>query len=422
MLMFMIVALIALLLLRVPLPFALLIPSLVYFLFEGATSGSVFAQQAISGVDNFVLIAVPLFILMGNIVANTRISDRMFDGVTAAVGRVPGSLGYVNILASFGFSWMSGAALGDVAANGRVQYQAMIKRGYDQKFTLGLTGASALVSPVLPPSIPAIVLAVTASLPVSGLFAAGVVPGLLIVIVLAISVWLYARRHPNLGDETMSIRDRMRRILTGLPALGAGVVVVGGIFSGFMTPTEAAAAGVFYMCSLGLVFRDLTWSNLKSILGSTVESIGSVIFLMGPSALFAWVLAREQAAMYVSEVVTTITQNPVIFLLLVSVVLLIVGAIIDPTAGIIIMAPVFFPVAMQLGVDPFQLGTVMILNLMIGLLTPPVGLVLFVLSNVTGTSIGTNYRAVVPFYIPLLLVLLLLILFPPLTTWLPSLT
>ncbi|MDI2098923.1 TRAP transporter large permease [Ruicaihuangia caeni] len=421
MLLMMVGVLVVLLFLRVPVAFSLLMPSLIYFTIEGRTAINVLVQQTIAGVNSFPLLAVPLFILLGNVVNITGIADRLFEAATAVFGRVRGSLGYVNVFTSFAFAWMSGAALGDAAALGKVQVPAMVRRGYSEGFTVGVTASAALIAPIIPPSIPAIILAVTASISVGSLFIAAIVPGLLLVAVLCLCVWVYARKREDLRLPRTPMGERVRTAASGIPALGAGVIILGGILGGIVTPTEAAAAGVAYMLVLALLYKQLGWGNIKAILTTTVETVGAVLLIVAPAALFGWILAREQAPQKAAELITSFTTDPIVFLILVNILLLFIGALIDPVAAILILVPVLWPVAMVMQIDPMQFGMIIVFNLMLGLLTPPVGLVLFVLSNVTNIPVKRIIKGVVPFYFPLLGVLALVTAVPALTTWLPGL-
>ncbi|WP_353988610.1 TRAP transporter large permease [Ruicaihuangia caeni] len=421
MLLMMVGVLVVLLFLRVPVAFSLLIPSLIYFTIEGRTAINVLVQQTIAGVNSFPLLAVPLFIMLGNVVNVTGIADRLFEAATAVFGRVRGSLGYVNVFTSFAFAWMSGSALGDAAALGKVQVPAMVRRGYSEGFTVGVTASAALIAPIIPPSIPAIILAVTASISVGSLFIAAIVPGLLLVTVLCLCVWVYARKREDLRLPRTPMAQRVRTAAGGIPALGAGVIILGGILAGVVTPTEAAAAGVAYMLVLALFYKQLGWGNIKAILTTTVETVGAVLLIVAPAALFGWILAREQAPQKAAELITSFTSDPIVFLVLVNLLLLFVGALIDPVAAILILVPVLWPVAMVMQIDPMHFGMVIVFNLMLGLLTPPVGLVLFVLSNVTNIPVKRIIKGVVPFYIPMLAVLALITAVPALTTWLPGL-
>lgn len=419
-LLLMVLTLLVLMILRVPAAIALLVPSLVYILLDPTVGLGTAAQQTMSGVNTFPLLAVPLFILMGNIANVSGISDRLFDAATAILGRLRGSLGYVNVASSFGFAWMSGAAISDAAAMGRVQVPAMLKRGYPEGFSVGLTASSSLIAPVLPPSIPAIIYAVTAGISVGALFVAGIVPALLLVFALCVVVFFKLRKRDDLRMEKVSGRERWMPVLSALPSFGTAVIVLGGILGGIFTPTEAAGVAVLYMLLLALCYRTMGWRNLRQALTNTVETGGSVLLIVCAAALFGWVLSRERAPQVVAELILEVTTNPIVFLLLLNIVLLIVGAVLEPTAAILIMVPVLSPVATMFGLDPLHVAMIVIFNLMLGLLTPPVGLVLFVLSSVTNISVTKVIRGVAPFYGVLLAVLGLITFFPFFSTWLPG--
>ncbi|MGC0252065.1 TRAP transporter large permease [Pseudactinotalea sp. Z1748] len=416
----MILALFLLLGLRVPVAWALLVPALVYVALDGSASFQIAAQQTVSGVNTFPLLAVPLFIMLGNIANVSGISDRLFNAATALLGHFRGSLGYVNVFTSFGFAWMSGAAISDAAALGRVQVPAMLKRNYPEGLTLGITAGSSLIAPILPPSIPAIIYAVTAGISVGALFIAGIVPALLLLTVLCVTVFVSLRKRNDLRLAKASVRDQVTLSLKALPALGAAIVVLGGILGGIFTPTEAAGIGVVYMTVLAIFYGAMNWHNVRRVLQNTVETTGSVLIIVCAAALFGWVLARERVPQLAGEFIFGLTENPIVFLLLLNVLLFIIGAIIEPTAAILVLVPVLAPVATLYGLDPLHVGSVIIFNLMLGLLTPPVGLVLFVLSSVTDIPVSRIIRGVVPVYVPLVAVLLLISFIPFFTTWLPG--
>ena len=416
----MIITLLVLLGLRVPAAIALLVPSLVYILLDPTVGLGTAAQQTMSGVNTFPLLAVPLFILMGNIANVSGISDRLFDAATSLFGRLRGSLGYVNVATSFGFAWMSGAAISDAAAMGRVQVPAMLKRGYSDGFSVGLTASSSLIAPILPPSIPAVIYAVTAGISVGALFVAGIVPALTLVFALCAVVFFKLRKREDLRMERVSGRERWVPVLSALPGFGAAVIVLGGILGGVFTPTEAAGVAVLYMLMLALCYRTINWRSLRRVLTNTVETGGSVLLIVCAAALFGWVLSREQAPQVVADLIFEITTHPVVFLILLNIMLLIIGAVLEPTAAILILVPVLSPVAAMFGLDPLHMAMIVIFNLMLGLLTPPVGLVLFVLSSVTDFSVTQVIRGVAPFYGVLLVVLALITFFPFFSTWLPG--
>ena len=296
----------------------------------------------------------------------------------------------------------------------------MLKRNYPEGLTLGITAGSSLIAPILPPSIPAIIYAVTAGISVGALFIAGILPALLLLAVLCLTVFLSLRKRDDLRLAKASLRDQITMSLKALPALGAAIVVLGGILGGIFTPTEAAGIGVVYMLVLGFAYGAMHWQNIKRVLQATVETTGSVLIIVCAAALFGWVLARERVPQLAGEYIFSLTENPIVFLLLLNLLLFIIGAIIEPTAAILVLVPVLAPVATLYGLDPLHVGMVIIFNLMMGLLTPPVGLVLFVLSSVTEIPVARIIRGVIPVYLPLVAVLLLISFIPFFTTWLPS--
>ncbi|MCM1011376.1 MULTISPECIES: TRAP transporter large permease [unclassified Brevibacterium] len=417
----MLAALLLLLALRVPVGIALLVPSLVYIVTDPSSSPALAVQQATSGVFDFAILAVPMFILLGNLANISGATDRLYDAAVAAIGHVRGSLGYVNILTSFGFSWVSGAAISDAAAMGRIQVPAMIRRGYPVGFSLGVTGASSLIAPMMPPSIPAIIYAVTAGVSVGALFMAGIVPAVLLVLTLSAMVWVLTRKRDDLRLPKASRAERVKSGLRALPPVGAAVVILGGILSGIFTPTEASAVGVAYIGILAIVYGNFTWEKVRHALVTAVETTGGILIIVAGAALFGWVLAREQAPQLAAEVLLSITDRPIVFLILVNLLLLLIGCVLEPTSAILILVPVLLPVAEVFGLSPVHFGIMIIFNLLIGLLTPPVGLVLFVLSSVTKYPVTTVIRGTMPFFIPMLITLILISVVPFLSLWLPSL-
>lgn len=419
-LLLMLFGLLLLLALRVPVSFALLIPSLVYVVSQPSLTMGTAVQQTVSGVDSFAILAVPMFILLGNLANVSGVTDKLYDAAVAAIGHLRGSLGYVNVATSFGFSWMSGAAIADAAAMGRVQVPAMVQRGYKPEFALGVTGASSLIAPMIPPSIPAIIYAVTAGVSVGALFMAGIVPALVLVTALCVTVWFLTRKQEELRLPRSSWGTRGRAAVAALPALGSAVVILGGILSGVFTPTEASGIGVIYILVLALAYKAMTWRKMYRTLLTTVETSGSVLLIVAAAALFGWVLAREEAPQAAANLILDLTNQPIVFLILVNVLLLIVGCVLEPTAAILILVPVLAPVAETFGIDPVHLGIMMIFNLLIGLITPPVGLVLFVLSSVTRAPVPTVIKGILPFFAPMVVTLLVITFLPVMTLGLPT--
>ncbi|WP_019174105.1 TRAP transporter large permease [Brevibacterium ravenspurgense] len=420
-LLIMFLALLVLLALRVPVAVALFVPSLFYILFVDPTANlALAAQQSVSGVFDFAILAVPMFVLLGNLANVSGATDKLYDAAVSLLGHVRGSLGYVNILTSFGFSWISGAAISDAAAMGRIQVPSMIRRGYPVGFSLGLTGASSLIAPMMPPSIPAIIYAVTAGVSVGALFIAGILPAIVLVLALSAMVWWLTRKREDLRLQKASWSERGRSVLKALPAAGAAVVILGGILSGVFTPTEASAVGVLYIAILAICYGNLGWRKLRYALTTSVETTGGILIIVAAASLFGWVLAREQAPQLAAQLLLQITDRPIVFLILINILLLIVGAVLEPTSAILILTPVLVPVAEAFGLSPIHFGTMMIFNLMIGLLTPPVGLVLFVLSSVTKNPVTTVIRGSLPFFFPMLATLILIAVIPALSLWLPG--
>lgn len=417
----MLAALLGLLALRVPVAIALLVPALAYVVLDPSATLGIAVQQTTSGVNNFAILAVPLFILLGNVANVSGVSDRLYTAAVAYLGHIRGSLGYVNIATSFGFSWMSGAAIADAAAMGKIQVPAMKKHGYSEEFGVGITGASSLIAPMIPPSIPAIIYAVTAGVSVGALFMAGIVPALILIGCLCFMVWWLTRKQHHLVMPRSTWGQRGKSLLGALPAFGAGVVILGGILSGIFTPTEASGIGVLYIFVLALLYKSLTWRKTYRILLGSVETAGSVLLIVAAASLFGWVLAREQAPQLAADFILGFTDHPIVFLILVNLLLLVIGCVLEPTAAILILVPVLGPVAETFGLSPIHFGVVVIFNLLIGLLTPPVGLVLFVLSSVTKVPVPKVIKGVMPFFIPMLATLVIITFVPALSLWLPTL-
>ena len=413
------IAILALLALRVPVAFAFLGPGLGYLLLEGQSLGLPMRLVA-DATSNFVLLAVPLFVLLGVVANHAGIADRLFDFALAMFGRVRGGLGYVSVGVSLGFSWMSGSAVADAAALSKVEIPPMLRAGYSRRFGLGVVGASALIAPVMPPSIPAVIFAGQASVSTGALFAASVVPALLMVAGLCAVVFLLVRRQPDIrhiGFSWSRLAETGKRVV--LP-LGAPVVILGGILGGLFTPTEAAAVGAAYMMVLGFAYRRLRIRDLPQIFVETVLTTAAIMLIVSSAALLGYVLAKKRVPQALAEHVLGVTGDGTVFQLLVMLLMLVLGTVIDATATLVLVVPILMPIATSLGVDPILLGVVMILSLMIGLLTPPVGTVLYVLSSTQKVPVGEVFRGSLPFIVPLVLCCLLIIFVPGIATWLPA--
>jgi tripartite ATP-independent transporter DctM subunit len=392
------------------------------FLTIAGISDLALAQRIAKAVDSFPLLAAPLFILMGNVMNSAGITTRIFDFAKVCVGWMRGGLCHANIVASVFFAGTSGSAVADAGGLGTLEIKAMTDEGYSPDIAAALTASSATIGPIIPPSLPMIIYGVSAETSIGGLFIAGFIPGLLMagalmVMVRAISVRMNLPRHPFPG-----FRDLWRAFKGAFWALMTPVILFAGLFGGVFTPTEAAGIAVAYALVLGFaIYREFRLSDLPRIFLETVETTGVVLALVMAASLMAYCLSLSQVPQVAGAFLASITTNPLVYLMIVNVVLLVVGCFMEGIAAMLILIPILVPPAMKLGIDPIQFGLVFVLNLMIGTITPPVGVVLFVTARVAGISFERVTRATMPFLIPLLAVLAAITLWPPLTTWLPSL-
>ncbi|ACM03999.1 TRAP transporter large permease [Cereibacter sphaeroides] len=383
---------------------------------------SVLLQRAVNSIDSTPLLAVPMFILAAALLSATGVTGTMFDLVRMIVGRVRGGMAHVNVLLSLVFAGMSGAALADIGALGGMQVREMEKQGYRRDFAAGLTIASATIGPIFPPSIPLIIFAAAAEVSPVKLLLAGIVPALLLAGMLMGYIAFIARRK-NLprDDVAPSLRAFLRLALVAAPALLTPVLLIGGLLSGSFGPTEAAGITVAYAMLIGvLVYRQLTVEKLLASARETVLATGNILFVVAAAALFAWVLTMDQVPMKASAWLLAISDDPLVLLLILNLVLLLAGMVLESIAAILIIAPIVTPALIQAGAPPEQIGVVMVLNLMIGLLTPPVGMSLYMMSITVRMPFAEVVRGVAPFFLPLFLALALVTFFPGLTAWLPT--
>ena len=406
----------------VPIGIALAGASLVYVVLSGNVPEVVVIHRMINGVDSFPLLAVPFFILAGNLMNSAGITNRIFDFAKAIVGWMRGGLGHVNIGASVIFAGMSGAAVADAGGLGAIEIKAMKDAKYDADFAVGVTAASSTIGPIIPPSLPMVIYGVVAGASIGQLFAAGLIPGLLMAVALMIMVAYFAHVRGYPRDQRFRLDVLWHTFKAAFLSLLTPIIIVGGILFGIFTPTEAAIAACFYALILGIVvYRTLSWRRLLRVSMDTIETTAVILFIVAGASIFAWILTSTRTAEAFASIILMISENPIIVLLLINLILLIVGCFLETIAAITILVPVLLPIAVHVGVDPVHFGVIMVLNLMIGLLTPPVGMVLYVLSRVANVPFERAMMATLPFLIPLVAVLAMVTFIPAVTMWLPTL-
>jgi TRAP-type C4-dicarboxylate transport system permease large subunit len=453
-----------LLLMIVGLPVALsmAVASLAYLVIYGVAPEVILAQRMIAGVESFPLLAVPFFILAGNLMNIAGVTGRIYSFALALVGWMRGGLAQVNIIGSVIFSGMSGTAIADAAGIGTIEIKAMKDHGYPIEVAVGVTAASATLGPIIPPSLPFVIYGMMANTSIGALFLGGVIPGIVMTVFMMLTVAFLAHRNgwgadsvfswKTIGEagleigivlafpvvayllvwaglsENVAIFATLALLLvldytfkfSAVMAMMTPVILIGGMTLGWFTPTEAAAAAVIWSLFLGLVrYRSMTLPTLVKATFDTIETTASVLFIVTAASIFAWLLTVSQGAAALSELVLSLTQNKWVFLLLVNALLLFIGCFLDTIAAITIIVPILLPIALKLGVDPIHFGLVMTLNLMIGLLHPPLGMVLFVLSRVARLSVEQTTMAILPWLVPLFVALAAITFIPELTLWLP---
>jgi tripartite ATP-independent transporter DctM subunit len=384
---------------------------------------AVVAQRTINALDSVPLLAVPMFILAAALFGASGITRHLFVLIRLVVGRVRGGLGHVTVLANLVFSGISGAALADIGALGGTQIRMMREQGYRDEFAAGITMAAATIGPIFPPSIPLIIFAAAAEVSAVKVLLGGALPAIVIAVILMLQIAVMARRQ-NLPKDTIVEGGPTfaRAFVKALPALLAPVILIGGLVSGLFGPTEVAAITVLYALFLGLfVYREITWANAVEAARETVHSTASVLFIVGSAALFAWVLTIDQVPTRVSEFLLSLSKNPWVLLAVVNLILLVVGMIMESIAAILVLAPIFTPALTAAGVDPVHLAVVVVLNLMIGLLTPPVGMSLYMVAQVARMPLQRVVVGAIPFLWPLFAALAVITFVPALSTWLPNL-
>jgi len=448
-----------------PVAIAMAGASLIYLFFVQSSPPFVVIHRMVAGIDSFPLLAVPFFILAGNLMNNAGITNRIYNYALALVGWLKGGLGHVNVVGSVVFAGMSGTAIADAAGLGTVEIKAMRDHGYSKEFAVGVTAASATLGPIIPPSLPFVIYGMMANVSVGALFLAGILPGLVMALLMMVTVAYFAHRNGWGSDigfvparvlkallETaivvvwplvvlalvrhaqwpaqptvmgaialLFLADRVFRFQAVLPIM-TPVLLIGGMTTGVFTPTEGAIAACVWALVLGFFwYRTLTLRSFIRICLDTVETTATVLFIVAAASIFSWMLTATGVTSAISGWVLGFTREPWVFLLLANLLMLFVGCFLEPTAAITILVPILVPICQQLGIDLVHFGLVMVLNLMIGLLHPPMGMVLFVLAKVAQLSVERTTVAILPWLVPLLLSLVVITYMPGLVLWLPEL-
>lgn len=415
-----VIAFLSLFILGFPVVYAILLPSIVYVMIEGLPFG-LLAQRITYALDSFPLVAVPLFIFVGNLMNLSGITDRIFRFAYTLVGRIPGGLAQVNVFGSLVFSGMSGAALADIGGLGRIEIDAMKKRGFNPAFAGAVTAASATLGPIFPPSIPLIVYGSVTSVSIVQLLVAGIMPAIICTILLMLTVLIVAilHNHPR-AERWPTAREIVSSFLPALPAIVAPLLMVGGMTAGAFTPTEAAAMTAVYVILIsGLIYRELTFAHLWNSAVLTARSSSAILIIVASAALFGWILAVEQVPQTFAATLLGLSNDPLMLLVIANLIFFVAGMFLDSTTATLLLVPIIAPPLVLAGVDPVQLGIVTIFNLMLGLLTPPMGLSLFLVSDIAKVSVRQLLKALLPFYVPLLSTLVILTFAKDFTLWLP---
>jgi TRAP-type C4-dicarboxylate transport system permease large subunit len=448
-----------------PVAMAMAAASLLYLLFVPSSPPFVVVHRMVSGIDSFPLLAVPFFILAGNLMNTAGITHRIYSYALALVGWLKGGLGHVNVVGSVVFAGMSGTAIADAAGLGTIEVKAMTDHGYDPEFAVGVTAASATLGPIIPPSLPFVIYGMMANVSVGSLFLAGIVPGVFMALLMMLTVAYFAHKNGWGGDvkfnwpkllkalmETLVViawplviwllvtevgTHAQLTVLVGLVLLFAAdklfnfqavlpimtpVLLIGGMTTGVFTPTEGAIAACVWALILGFLwYRTLNFKLFVKICLDTVETTATVLFIVAAASIFGWLLTATGVTAAIGQWVLGVTDQPWQFLLLANLLMLFVGCFLEPTAAITILVPILIPICQQLGIDLVHFGLIMVLNLMIGLLHPPMGMVLFVLARVANLSVERTTMAILPWLVPLIGSLILITYVPSISLWLPRL-
>ena len=392
----------------VPIAFVLGLTPLIAFISQGETPIVLVAQRIFTGMDSPVLMAVPFFILAGNIMSAGGMTYRLLRFCNVLVGSLRGGLAYINVVISMLFAGITGAAVADTSAVGAILIPAMKKDGYDSDFSAAVTATSSTIGPIIPPSIPFIIYGVLGEVSIASLFLAGFVPGILLGVFQMAVIWFYAKKRGYPKSTRPSPKEAAKVSIDAFLVLLMPVIILGGILTGVFTPTESACIAVFYALFISLfVYRDISLKDLPRLFIRTGATSSLVMLVIGTASIFSWLLASEEIPQRVTEGMLALTDSKILILLLTNMLLLMIGTFMETTASLIILTPVLLPLMLKIGVDPLHFGVILVLNLVIGLTTPPVGVCLFIACSIGRTNLERLSRAIVPFLLASIAVLIL---------------
>lgn len=413
------ILLMVLFLINVPIAVALGLASTLVFFLDGNVSLIVIIQRMFNSVDSFPLMAIPFFILAGKLMESGGISQRLIHLANVIFGRVKGGLGIVSIVACAFFAAISGSAAATTAAVGALMIPAMVNKGYDKSFATAIQAAGGTIGIMIPPSVPLVLYGVAAGVSVSDLFIAGIVPGLFVMVSLILLVYLISLKEGYGGGEKFGFKDFFKAFFDAFLALMMPVIILGGIYGGIFTPTEAAVVAVVYGLIVGIfIYREIKFKDLINIFSSSVVVTAVIMFIIAGASVFGYYLTRQRIPAELTELMLGVTENWIIALLIINLLLLICGVFLETSAAIIILTPILVPIASALGIDLVHFGIIMIVNLGIGFITPPVGVNLFVAANIAGTKFESLLKAIVPFILIMIIDVIIISFIPEISLFL----
>jgi tripartite ATP-independent transporter DctM subunit len=407
-----------------PLAFSMLLSSFIYLMVRGGLPATIIIERMSSGLNSFPLLAIPLFILAGRIMNTGGITRRIFNFCLGFVGHLRAGLAYVNVLASIIFAGITGSSAADVAGLGAVEIKTMKEEGYDSGFSASITAASSCIGPIIPPSIVMIVIGVISEVSIGKLFAGGLIPGLLMGFAMMMVIFYYTlhkKEYFPAPAPKATFKERLKYTKEGLPSVLSPVIILGGILTGIVTPTESGVIAVIYSLVLGFIYKEIKFKDLFNILKDSALSTGLVMFVIVAAQMFGWVVTMERVAYAFNNFIHYAALPNWLVLLMINLIVLILGCFIEGTAAIMIVVPVFLPIIKSIGLDPIHFGVFLSINTMIGLLTPPVGMSIYIASDLAGVSSWEVFKKSAPFSFIIVVILLLTTYIPTFSMWLPNL-